>query len=222
MRDHDGALVFGGPMGANDEHEWIKREIDWLAVPLNEDKPFLGICLGAQMLARQLGARVFTHPDRRGEAGYYPVQPTPLADRLCCAAFPRHVYQWHFDGFDLPEGAELLATSAGDFPHQAYRYGRKAVALQFHPEVTYQMMCRWTTRGAERLTSPGARNPHEHREGWFQHDHAVSAWLRAFLRVWVDGALPEAERKPVADASAGRPRVAAFDGNRIRAAAAAP
>ncbi len=194
---HAGVVVFGGPMSANDEDEWIKKEIDWLSVPLAEDKPYLGLCLGAQLLARQLGARVFSHPDRRGEAGYYPVVPTPEADRLCDAAFPRFVYQWHFDGFDLPAGAELLADGVGDFPHQAYRYGRNAVALQFHPEVTYQMMCRWTTRGAERLTRPGARPPREHLDGWFQHDGAVSTWLARFLAAWAADKLPPvSERAP--------------------------
>src|SRR5215203_1069873 len=61
LRDHAGAVIFGGPMSANDEHEYIKREIEWTRVPLKEGKPYLGICLGAQMLARQLGARVDFH-----------------------------------------------------------------------------------------------------------------------------------------------------------------
>ncbi len=142
-------------MCANDECEWMKREIDWLDVPLAEEKPFLGICLGAQMLARALGARVFTYEDKRSEIGYVPIEPNAAADRLCAEPFPRSVYQWHTDGFDLPKGAELLATGAKDFPNQAYRYGQKAVGLQFHPEVTYHMMCRWTIRGDERLTRPG-------------------------------------------------------------------
>ena len=112
LADHDGVIVFGGPMGANDEHEWIRREIEWLAVPLAEDKPFLGICLGAQMLTRALGARVFSYEDKRSEIGYFPIVPNAAADALCAAPFPRSVYQWHSDGFDLPAGAELLATGA--------------------------------------------------------------------------------------------------------------
>ena len=155
LSHHDGVVVFGGPMCANDECEWMKREIDWLDVPLAEEKPFLGICLGAQMLARALGARVFTYEDKRSEIGYVPIEPNAAGDRLCAEPFPRSVYQWHTDGFDLPKGAELLATGAEDFPNQAYRYGSKAVGLQFHPEVTYHMMCRWTIRGDERLTRPG-------------------------------------------------------------------
>ena len=136
LADHDGVVVFGGPMGANDSLDWVKREIDWLAAPLAEDKPLLGLCLGAQMVARALGARVFNYEDKRSEIGYYPIEPTPAGDRLCPFRFPRSVYQWHSDGFDLPEGAELLAAGGADFPNQAYRYGRQAVGLQFHPEVT--------------------------------------------------------------------------------------
>ena len=75
LDDHDGVVVFGGPMCANDDCEWISREIAWLETPLREDKPLLGICLGAQMLAKTLGARVFSYPDRRSEIGYFPLQP---------------------------------------------------------------------------------------------------------------------------------------------------
>ncbi len=193
LDDHDGVVVFGGPMGANDDCEWIALEIAWLETPLREDKPLLGICLGAQMLARTLGARVFNYPDRRGEIGYFPLEPHPGADALCAAPFPRHVYQWHRDGFDLPAGAQLIASGAKDFPVQAYRYGDKAVALQFHPEVTYQMMCRWTVRGEERLKLPGAQPRHHHLDGWRQHDPAVAAWSRAFLAEWLAGSLPATE-----------------------------
>ena len=196
LAEHDGVVVFGGPMCANDECGWLRREIDWLETPLAEETPFLGICLGAQMLARALGARVFNYDDKRSEIGYYPIEPTAAGDRLCAAKFPRCVYQWHSDGFDLPDGAELLAAGGVNFPNQAYRYGRSAVGLQFHPEVTYHMMCRWTHRGAERLTRPGALSRPEHLGGWFQHDGRVAAWLDAFLPAWLEGRLPEPQAKP--------------------------
>ena len=181
-------------MSANDELDWVRREIDWLAVPLSEDKPLLGVCLGAQMLARQLGARVFTYPDKRSEIGYYPLAPTPDADLLCAAPFPRCVYHWHCDGFELPRGARLLALSDGEFPNQAFAFGSRALALQFHPEVTYAMICRWTTRGAERLQRPGAQPRPEQLEGWFRYDRAVALWLEAMLPAWLDGALAAAKR----------------------------
>ena len=186
LAEHDGVVVFGGPMSANDDCDWMRREIDWLDAPLKEEKPFLGICLGAQMLARALGARVFTYEDRRSEIGYFPIEPNAAGEKLCVERFPRCVYQWHSDGFDLPAGAELLATGGQDFPNQAYRYRKVAVGLQFHPEVTYHMMCRWTLRGEERLTRPGAQQRPRHLGGWFQHDGRVAAWLEAFLPAWLD------------------------------------
>ena len=80
LADHDGVIVFGGPMGANDTLDWVRQEIDWLATPLAKGTPMLGVCLGAQMLARALGARVFSYEDKRSEIGYYPIEPTPAGD----------------------------------------------------------------------------------------------------------------------------------------------
>jgi GMP synthase (glutamine-hydrolysing) len=76
LEGHAGAVIFGGPMSANDPDDFVRREIDWIAVPLREQRPFLGVCLGAQMLAMQLGARVAPHPQGRAEIGYYPIRPT--------------------------------------------------------------------------------------------------------------------------------------------------
>jgi GMP synthase (glutamine-hydrolysing) len=73
LDQHAGAVIFGGPMSANDSDDYVRREIDWIEVPLREQRPFLGICLGAQMLAKQLGAQVAPHHEGRVEVGYYPV-----------------------------------------------------------------------------------------------------------------------------------------------------
>jgi GMP synthase (glutamine-hydrolysing) len=183
MDGHTGAVVFGGPMSANDSDDFVRREIDWMAVPIAEDKPLLGICLGAQMLARQLGAKVFCHVQGKVEVGYYPIRPTE-AGRALSPEWPQHVYQWHREGFDLAAGAELLAE--GDcFPVQAFRYG-SAYALQFHPEVTHAMMCRWTVRGAARLDLPNAQPRAEHFSGRAAYDYAVRQWLRRFLDHWLE------------------------------------
>ena len=160
LEAHSGAVIFGGPQSANDDDEIVKREIDWIGVPLKEKKPFLGICLGAQMLAKRLGARVYKHADGHAEVGYYPIRPT-AEGRGVCKDWPDHVYQWHREGFDLPDQAVMLAE--GDsFPVQAFSYGGTAYALQFHMDVTHATMCRWTTRGHERMTlaeRQAARNP---------------------------------------------------------------
>ena len=183
LREHAAAVIFGGPMSANDDDDFIRREIDWIAaVPLKEDRPFLGICLGAQMCARALGGRVFPHPQGQAEIGYYPIRPTP-AGLAVVNDWPEQVYQWHREGFDLPSGTELLAE--GDiFRTQAFRY-RTGFAIQFHAEVTHAMMCRWTTRGATRMEMPGAKPRAAHFADREVYDYSARAWLGVFLERWI-------------------------------------
>lgn len=199
LENHAGAVVFGGPQSANDNDDVVRREIDWIAVALRERKPFLGICLGAQMLARHLGARVYAHPQGHAEVGYYPIRPT-LAGRALCRDWPDQVYQWHREGFDLPHGAVLLAE--GDtFPIQAFSYGGTAYALQFHMDVTHATMCRWTTRGHERLQLPNAKPRDAHFEGRLLHDRACRTWLSQFIDRWLEPQAPRARVLPPHGAS---------------------
>ena len=189
LAGHAGAVIFGGPMSANDDDDFVSREIDWIGVALKEAKPFLGLCLGAQMLARHLGARVYPHADGRAEIGYYPVVPTAeglAVSSAIGASWPGHVYHWHREGFDCPPCSRTLATG-DDFPTQAIRVGSAAYGLQFHPEVTHAMMCRWTVRASERLQTPGAQDRIRQIEGRFMHDPAVRVWLSAFLDHWLAG-----------------------------------
>ena len=197
LAEHAGAVIFGRPMSANDPDDFVAREIDWIAVPLREEKPFLGLCLGAQMLARLLGARVFPHPDGRAEIGYYPLVPTDEGQALAReigAGWPACVYHWHREGFDAPSGAVTLATG-DDFPVQAIGVGPKAFGFQFHPEVTHAMMCRWTVRAAHRLALPGAQPRHEHLEKRLVHAPHVSSWLDAFLDHWLGETRPVAPKR---------------------------
>lgn len=182
MGEHFGAIIFGGPMSANDEDDYIKQEIDWIKVPLEHERPFLGICLGAQLMVRQLGGEVARHKDEHVEIGYFPIRPTEAATEIC--KWPEYVYQWHNEGIDLPADAELLAE--GDtFECQAFRYGRNAFAIQFHAELTLAMMHRWTVRGAPRLELKGAQQRRDHFDGRAIHDEAVKHWLDNFLDHWI-------------------------------------
>ena len=138
LSDHAGAVVFGGPMSANDDEDYIRTETDWISVPLKEQAPFLGICLGAQMLVNTLGGRVFGYPDERAEIGYYPIRATKAGQDL--VEWPEQVYQWHREGFDLPTDATLLAEGGEFFPNQAFRIGHSAFGIQFHAELTLAMM----------------------------------------------------------------------------------
>ena len=182
LAGHAGAVIFGGPMSANDDEAWLHHEIDWISVALTEEKPFLGICLGAQMLVRRLGGRVSPHTGGEVEVGWYGIEPTRAGRDLM--PWPSTVYQWHREGFDVPAGAELLAT--GDrFPHQAIRVGARAYGLQFHPELTLAMMHRWTVRGAGRLDAPGAQPRHRHFEGQCLWGDRNRLWLERFLDHWL-------------------------------------
>ncbi|MFZ1681311.1 MAG: glutamine amidotransferase [Rhizobiaceae bacterium] len=178
LRDHSGVVVFGGPMSVNDHDEYMRDEIDWLKVPLREDKPYLGICLGAQMLVKHLGGRVESHGDGLVEIGWYPIRATPAGRALM--HWPSMVYQFHREGFSLPRGAELLAT-ADTYPNQAFRYGRNAWAIQFHGELTLAMMHRWVVKAAHRFSMPGAQEGRLHLEGRMLFDRTLVEWLTRFL-----------------------------------------
>lgn len=185
LAGYAGVVIFGGPMSANDSHAYIREETGFSARVLAEGRPLLGICLGAQIMARALGARVAPHAEGVCEIGYYPLAATEAGRALL--DWPSHVYHWHSEGFDLPAGAELLATGE-TFPHQAFRYGRNAFALQFHPEVTREMMSVWIVRGAHRFGLPGAQAGETHLAGWERYDGAVDRWLDRFLETWLGDA----------------------------------
>jgi GMP synthase (glutamine-hydrolysing) len=184
LEDYAGVVIFGGPMSANDDDSLacIRAELDWIAKPLAQKVPFLGICLGAQLLARHLGATVGPSVGSYQEIGYYPVRATEAGRDIF--APEQHFYQWHGEGFELPHGAELLAT--GDaFPNQAFRY-ETAHAIQFHPEVTRDMMSRWSAFAAHRLVLAGAQPRESHLNGHRQYDADVESWIRQFFCHWLD------------------------------------
>lgn len=180
-----GVVVFGGPMSANDDVElpFIREELDWFDVPMREGTPFLGICLGCQMLARTLGATVAPHEDGWAEIGYYPIEVTD-AGRKLMSEWPDYVYQWHKEGFTTPAGTDILVKT-DMFGNQAFRYGQSAFGVQFHAELTLAMMHRWTTKGRERLKMPGTHPREAHFEGRQLHDPAVKDWLERFLDLWL-------------------------------------
>lgn len=183
LAHHSGAVIFGGPMSANDPEPFVAQEIDWISVPLKENKPYLGICLGAQMLVRHLGGKVGSHRDGLTEIGWYPLRPTEHGRLLM--KWPSMVYQFHREGFDLPRDVKLLAE--GDaYPHQAIRYGENAWGVQFHAELTRAMMQSWVVRGASRFVMPNAQQGREHLEGRMIFDAPLKAWLHEFLDLVFD------------------------------------
>jgi len=138
------ALVFmGGPMSVNDGLPWLREEERCIVRAISSGVPVLGICLGAQLLAKCLGSRVY--PMGHKEIGWYPIRlreaarSDPLFGEL---RRTETVFHWHGETFGLPEGAEWLAES--DLcPHQAFRCGSYLYGLQFHPEVTPEIISSW-------------------------------------------------------------------------------
>ncbi len=144
-RGFDAVLAMGGPMSVNDDDTlpWLSAEKRWVREAVLAGKPFWGVCLGVQLLAASLGARVFA--GERPEVGIMPVYLTAEAQAdPVFAGLPRELltFQWHGETFDLPEGAVLLATSPG-YPNQAFRWKNKAYGVQFHVEVSPDLVKQW-------------------------------------------------------------------------------
>lgn len=192
MDNHEAAVIFGGAMSANDSETlpFIRAELDWIPVALSSGKPFLGICLGGQLLARVLGAKVAPHPEGLTEIGYFRILPSDAAPSYF--NFPRYVYHWHREGFELPTGARLLAEGE-TFPNQAFRYGNNAYGVQFHPEMNQEMLEIWTHLGANLLNLPGAQPRDEQLKKHSLYGSQAEHWLQGFLRSWLQGA--EANKK---------------------------
>jgi GMP synthase (glutamine-hydrolysing) len=138
-------ILLGGPMNVDEEdrYPFLREEDLFIKEAIQRGKPILGICLGAQLIAKALGAKVFKAPVK--EIGWYDVSLTEEGSKdLLFFHFPKifPVFQWHEDTFEIPRGGKLIATS-GAVPHQAYRYGENTYGLQFHLEVTKRMIQEW-------------------------------------------------------------------------------
>ena len=131
-------IVMGGPMGANDDHRfpWLVKEKRFIRDVIDAGKSVLGVCLGAQLIAAALGARVYKN--RFPEIGWFPIHKSRAAQTDATATFlpaSLEVFHWHGDTFDLPRQALCLAHSEA-CRHQGFTLGRRVVGLQFHLETT--------------------------------------------------------------------------------------
>jgi GMP synthase (glutamine-hydrolysing) len=138
-------VILGGPIGAYEEeaYPFVLDELRLLERRLQGDLPTLGICLGAQMMARALGAKVY--PGHGKEIGWSPLRLTAAGQQSCLqfvSAEKTPVLHWHGDTFDLPDGATRLASTEA-YENQAFAWGQRALALQFHAEVRARDLERW-------------------------------------------------------------------------------
>ena len=142
-QEYSAIIVLGGPMSANDPIPGLADELALIEQELARGTPMLGICLGSQLIAKALGARVYRNTQL--EIGWEPVHLTDAgrSDPLFAGIeSPYTFFHWHGETFDIPRGAEWLAWS-GKCRHQAYRYGTNVYGLQFHPEVDAAMIADW-------------------------------------------------------------------------------
>jgi len=138
LKKIDLLVVVGGPMSVNDEadYPWLIDEKKWIQQAIDAGKATLGICLGAQLIADVLGAKVYCHS--RKEIGWFPVTAIEHQSRQIFQFSDNFkAFHWHGETFDLPEGAIQLASSQA-CKHQAFQWGRSVLALQFHLEMTVE------------------------------------------------------------------------------------
>ncbi len=180
-----GIISFGGGMSANDEHlPFIRAELDWLPGVMAAEVPLLGICLGAQLIARVLGGEVKPHVHGRVEIGYCSVRPTPEGVHLFEGRDTEAFYQWHREGFELvPEMTQLAESD--EFEGQAFRHGKRTYGLQFHPEATREMIDRHLNKASHMLQFPGAQPRSEILEHHDRSPHSAEQWIDRLLDVWL-------------------------------------
>lgn len=184
-------VVLGGPIGAyeSDVYPFLAGEMALIRRRLEAQRPTLGICLGAQLMAAALGAAVY--PGRNGkEIGWSAISGG--SDAASCPAIAAlfapglQVLHWHGDTFDLPAGAAHLAASA-QYPNQAFAVGRHALALQFHPEVSAAALERWYVGHASELGAARISIP-QLRADSAQHAPGLQEAARLLWRRWLDDA----------------------------------
>ena len=197
----DGILAMGGPMGAGDDEllPWLASEKAWIRAAVRGGTPFFGVCLGAQLLAASLGARVWRGP--QPEIGVARVERTAggARDPVFSGCPPRmRVLQWHGDSFDLPRGARRLWTSTA-YVNQAFRAGRCAYGVQFHLEATADMVRAWAQLPAYRDDLDGGAGLDDLLVSLRRHEQKIVECADETIARWADCHVTHAGRfTPVA------------------------
>jgi GMP synthase (glutamine-hydrolysing) len=181
-------IVLGGPISVNDTREFpfIDEEIALLKKRIAADKPTMGICLGAQLIASALGAEVY--PGSEKEIGWYPLSLTGAGEQSAIRylnAGHCSVLHWHGETFDLPDKAVLLASSE-KYPHQAFSYGKNILALQFHPEVTQRGLEKWFIGHIGEISQTDGVSVEKLREDSRQFTNQLEMQGELFFNSWLN------------------------------------
>ena len=179
-------VVFGGKYDVmkQNEYPFLADEMRLIGRTLERRLPYLGICLGGQLLAQLLGEDVDSHRQGFAEYGYYDLVPTAEGSDFVGPGLK--VLQSHWHGwYATPRGATHLAATE-NFPQQAFRYGGNAYGIQFHPEASRQMLETWIGRRApERYLLKGTHAPERQLADNLAYDAALAAWFHGFLKRWI-------------------------------------
>lgn len=142
-----GLIFMGGSMSANDDLKWIHQELDLIRAAVRKNIPVLGVCLGSQLIAKALGAKVFPGPKKCMELGWFPVESS--RNNKWTSDLPDHfdVFHWHGETFDLPEGATHLFSNER-YENQGFAIGPH-LGLQFHVEMNSESVREWVSRYTE-------------------------------------------------------------------------
>ena len=181
LSSYSAIVIFGGPMSVNDDDQFIRDEIKWMKKVIDSKIPFLGICFGAQILAKYLGCDVVKNKNKLSEIGFFEIEPIGEGNQM----FNNHnvFYQFHTEGFELPDGCQLLARG-NVFQNQAFRY-QNCYALQFHPEVNFFVHLRWLflvlIKKPRILFHKGSQNLFYQLYLRIKYNKSISLWLDSFF-----------------------------------------
>ena len=188
---YDLLVIMGGPCGVyqTEDFPFLQKVIDAAKARVSRDLPTFGVCLGAQIIATALGAKVYKGANGK-ERGWAPItlldtaKGGPLEH---VAPEKTNMFHWHGDTFDLPEGATLLASSA-KYNHQAFTWGKNVMGVQFHPEVTESLLQEWFVALVDEVTGPEAQVPLSTlRKETAQYAATLKMQGRKFFDAWLEG-----------------------------------
>lgn len=175
-----GVVVLGGPQYVSelDRFPYLRDEMAYIGDVIEAEIPLLGICLGGQLIAAELGGTVDFHPKGHVAFGYYPLHVTEtgkhwIPDDLTVLA-------GNAQGFSCPASAALLAGGEV-FPNQAFLYGASTIALQFHPEVTRRILDQWQDELRGNIGKPGTQTLDEQDRGFERHNGRLTQWYQSLL-----------------------------------------
>ena len=183
--DYSGVIIFGGVMNVSDTKEYpgLLKELNWIESLLNSNIPVIGICLGAQLIAKAAGAIVSPHKDNLFEIGYKKIFLN--SSNIFFKNFPKKVFHWHGQGCTLPEGASLIASNS-TFNIQAFVIKEKIFGFQFHPEINKKILLNWNDHSKHMLSFPGAVDKEIQLKDHAKYSNSVKYWFENFMKNWIE------------------------------------